>query len=338
MEPGIKEIEESCTGKLAVVTGAAGFIGSHLVELLLDQGLAVRGIDCLTPYYDRVLKQANLKSFLHNPCFSFFEEDLLTCDLAQRLDGANYVFHLAGQPGVRMSWSDDFGSYLDHNVATTQRLLDQMRNQPVERFLFASSSSIYGNIQTDRIQESHRTRPYSPYGITKLAGEMLCNAYAENFGVPTVSLRYFTVYGPRQRPDMATHRLIESTLTGNPFTLFGDGRHVRDFTFVEDVVHATFLAATKPVENGDVFNIAGGSQCNMKSLIEEIEMSLGRPVPVTEGGEQPGDVAKTSADTAHARDVLGWTPRTALNDGIEKQVAWHKERRLHPSGGDVVTK
>lgn len=328
---------DSYAGKTAVVTGAAGFIGSHLVEFLLRRGLIVRGIDCLTPYYSREIKQTNLKSFLHNPSFAFFEEDLLLCDLSQRLKGAHLVFHLAGQPGVRKSWSEDFGTYLDHNVATTQRLLDQARQLPIDRFVYASSSSVYGNIQSDWIQESHRTRPFSPYGITKLAGEMLCGAYAENFGVPTVSLRYFTVYGPRQRPDMATHKLIESALTGQPFTLFGDGGHIRDFTFVDDVVQATYLAATQPVKNGEILNIAGGSQCNMNSLIDMIGDSLGQPVPVIGGSEQSGDVIKTSADTSHARKVLNWVPETSLKDGIDKQVFWHKERRLPPLAGDVFT-
>src|SRR3954447_5448772 len=217
----------------ALVTGAAGFIGSSLVDALLVRGDSVRGIDCFTPYYGRADKEANLAGALQHHEFELVEADLRTCAIEPLLEGVDVVFHQAAQAGVRLSWADGFADYDGHNILATQRLLEAVKAAGVQRLVYASSSSVYGNAPAYPTNEDDLPRPHSPYGVTKLAAEHLCNLYAANWGVPTVSLRYFTVYGPRQRPDMAMHRLVESALNHTPFPLYGDGSQVRDFTFVE---------------------------------------------------------------------------------------------------------
>ena len=249
-----------------VVTGAAGFVGSHLSETLCDQGHTVLGIDCLTDYYDPTEKRRNLSGLRERPGFTFVESDLRTADLSSLLDGASVVFHQAGQPGVRKSWSTGFNDYAEHNVKATQRLLEAAKAVGTPRFVYASSSSVYGNALTYPVVESDLPMPFSQYGVTKLAAEHLCALYAANWGVPTVSLRYFTVYGPRQRPDMAMRRLADAAVFGLPFSLFGDGRQVRDFTFVADVVRANLAAWTADVPPGTVVNIAGGSNAEMSEV------------------------------------------------------------------------
>lgn len=214
-----------------LVTGAAGFIGSQLVEALLGAGEEVVGLDAFTPYYDRSQKEANLADVRDQPCFQLIEADLRDADLESLLAGVNVVYHQAAQPGVRLSWSEGFAAYDGCNVLATQRLLEACRATGVDRVVYASSSSVYGNADYYPVTEADLPRPHSPYGVTKLAAEHLCSLYAANYGLSTVSLRYFTVFGPRQRPDMAFHRLIEGALVGDPFPLYGDGSHVRDFTF-----------------------------------------------------------------------------------------------------------
>jgi len=314
----------------ALVTGAAGFIGSTLVAELLEDGHNVRGLDCFTSYYDRAAKEANLARVSLSANFEFNEMDLRTADLDAALDGVDVVFHLAAQPGVRKSWADGFAEYVEHNVAATQRLLEAARvHGELDRFVYASSSSVYGNATVYPSREDALLQPFSPYGVTKLAAENLCTAYAHNFGVPAVSLRYFTVYGPRQRPDMATHRLIEAALGGAPFRLFGDGRHVRDFTFVGDVVDATIRAGLNAdVEPGTVCNIAGGSSTSMADLVGIVEDVSGCHLDLVILDEQPGDVVRTGGDITRANNVLGWEPKTDLRAGITAQVAWHRARRL----------
>jgi len=313
-------------GMRAVVTGAAGFIGSTLAERLVADGHDVVGVDCLTPYYDVVAKRANLDGLLDSAGFTFVDADLRDCDVEGLLEGADVVFHLAGQPGVRLSWADGFGDYAGHNILATQRLLEAAKRRWVKRVVYASSSSVYGNAPSYPTAENASLRPHSPYGVTKLAAEHLCTLYADNWGLSTVSLRYFTVYGPRQRPDMAMHRLIAAALSGQPFPLFGNGQQVRDFTFVDDVARATILAGTTDVPAGSVLNIAGGSSTTMVDLIQEVVSACERPLEVRVTPAQPGDVERTGGSTALALELLGWRPLTDLSAGIARQVEWHRTR------------
>lgn len=309
----------------ALVTGAAGFIGSHLVERLADDGWDVVGVDCLTPYYDVAQKRANLEELSVHPAFEFVDADLRTCDLERLLGGVDAVFHQAGQPGVRASW-DDFGSYVSQNIEVTQRMLEALRATPVSRFVFASSSSVYGDALTYPTREETIPRPKSPYGVTKLAAEHLCSVYARNWGVPTVSLRYFTVFGPRQRPDMAMHRLIEAALSGDSFPLFGSGAQVRDFTYVGDIAAANRLAATSDVPPGTVLNIAGGGAITLTEVIETVERLTDRRIELDRHPVQAGDVDRTSGATDTARALLGWVPEVPVVEGLARQVEWHRRR------------
>jgi nucleoside-diphosphate-sugar epimerase len=312
----------------ALVTGAAGFVGSHLCERLVADGHDVRAVDCLTPYYSLDQKRSNLSSIESLDRCEIVEADLRTSELAPILEGIDVILHQAGQPGVRASWADGFASYVEHNLLATQRMLEAVRDRRLDRFVFASSSSVYGDAPSYPTSERDLPRPQSPYGVTKLAAEHLCGVYARQWGVPTISLRYFTVYGPRQRPDMAMYRLIEAALTRTPFPLFGDGRQIRDFTFVEDVVEANVAAAIRDVEPGEVLNIAGGSQAMLSDVIEVVGDLVGRPVPLERQRPERGDVARTGAAVDRARAVLGWAPRVSLRDGLAKQVAWHARRRV----------
>lgn len=310
----------------ALVTGAAGFVGSTLVEDLLTSGWTVRGVDAFTDYYEPTVKHANLSRALESPGFSLVETDLVTAELDALLDGVDVVFHLAGQPGVRLSWAEGFGRYVDLNIVLTQRLLEAAQHLPIQRFVYASSSSVYGNTMNVPTTEEDPTRPFSPYGVTKLAGEQLCCAYGANFAVPTISLRYFTVFGPRQRPDMGIHRIMEAALQGRAFQLFGDGEQIRDFTFVDDIVRATRLAGTVDSEPGTVLNIAGGDSVSMNALLEMIGDVLGEALRVDRGAPQPGDVRATGGDITRAGSVLGWAPEISLAEGLKRQAGWHQER------------
>ena len=306
----------------ALVTGAAGFVGSHLCERLVARGDSVMGVDCFTPYYDRAAKQANAE-LVRIAGVELVELDLRTGDVLQLLDGIDVVFHLAGQPGVRLSWSDGFAEYVEHNVLVTQRLLEAARDRRVGRFVFASSSSVYGNQLRYPTRETDVPAPHSPYGVTKLAAEQLCSLYGANWGVPTVSLRYFTVYGPRQRPDMAIHRLCEAVLGRATFPLYGDGSAVREFTFVDDIVSGNLAAANADIEPGLVVNLAGGSEIRLRELIALVGDISGRVVPVEQHAPMPGDSLRNGGAIDRARDLLGWEPRVALRDGLAAQLAWH---------------
>ncbi len=310
-----------------LVTGAAGFIGSQLAEALLDEGHDVVGVDAFTPYYDRAIKESNLASLRDRPGFRFIEEDLRDGDLDELLGGVEVVYHQAAQPGVRLSWSDGFATYDTCNVLATQRVLEAARQCGVGRVVYASSSSVYGNAGSYPVTETDLPRPHSPYGVTKLAAEHLCGLYAANHGLSTVSLRYFTVYGPRQRPDMAFHRLIEGALDQEPFPLFGDGSHVRDFTYVGDVVRANVLAGTADVAPGTVVNVCAGGSTVLRDVIDAVGEAVGSRVPIEQHSEQAGDVQRTGGSNAAARRLLGWEPQTTLADGIAAQVAWHRSRR-----------
>jgi UDP-glucose 4-epimerase len=304
----------------ALVTGAAGFIGSHLVERLLAEDVVVTGVDCFTTSYDPALKRANLGEALENPRFRLLDLDLARDDLGV-LPPVRVVFHQAAQAGVRSSWGDDFAAYLHHNVLATQRLLERYRPAGVDRFVYASSSSVYGEAERFPTDEEVVPRPCSPYGVTKLAGEQLTLLYGRNFGVPVVALRYFTVYGPRQRPDMAFHRFCRALLAGQPISVYGDGRQSRDFTFVADVLEANLRAWTRGVPQR-VYNVGGGSQVEVLQAIGILERVLGVKARLRFEPRPPGDPARTRADTSRLRTELGFAPSVSIETGLEAEAAW----------------
>ena len=305
----------------ALVTGAAGFIGSHLCEALLDKGWQVTGLDCFTDYYPRAMKLANLESLRGRGGFHFIEGSIQHADLPAFLAGKTHVFHLAAQAGVRKSWGRDFRTYTENNVEATQQLLEACVGRPLERFVYASSSSLYGDNVQIPMRENALPQPVSPYGVTKLAAEQLCYLYFANHAVPTTALRYFTVYGPRQRPDMAFHRFIRASLDGTPITLYGDGNQTRDFTFVADAVAATIAAGERGIP-GRAYNVGGGSRVSMNDVIDIIGRIAGKPLDVRREPAQKGDMRDTYADTALARADLGFTPSVTLEQGIEAEYRW----------------
>ena len=310
-----------------LVTGVAGFIGSHLAERLLQEGHEVVGVDCFTDYYARRVKESNLAGLREQSDFHFVEMDLCTAEIKSCLDGVDCVFHHAAQPGVRTSWGETFRIYADDNVLATQRLLEACRGGAVRRFVYASSSSVYGDTVDLPVTENSPTRPVSPYGVTKLAGEHLCYLYRANFRLPTVALRYFTVYGPRQRPDMAFYRFIEAIHSGKPIQIYGDGEQSRDFTFVADAVDANMLTLRIPAEQAgcegwQVWNIGGGCRASVNQIIGLLEPLVGRKAVLHYGQAQHGDARHTWAETSAARRDLGFAPRTGLEEGLQAQVAW----------------
>jgi UDP-glucose 4-epimerase len=305
----------------AVVTGCAGFIGSHLSASLLDRGADVTGVDCFTDYYPRAVKESNLAPLRERGRFRFVEDRLERMDLAPVVDGATHVFHLAAQAGVRKSWGRDFRTYTVDNVDATQALLEAVKGRPIARLVYASSSSVYGDAAAIPMREDERPQPVSPYGVTKLAAEQLCCLYHANFGVPAVSLRYFTVYGPRQRPDMAFHRFLRAALKGDPITLYGDGTQTRDFTFVADAVAATVAAGDRGTPGG-VYNIGGGSRVSMTEVLALLERVVGRPLEVRREPPQKGDMRDTYADTSRARADLRFAPSTTLEEGLRAEKDW----------------
>lgn len=307
-----------------LVTGVAGFLGSTLAERLVRDGNEVRGVDCFTDYYARVDKERNLETLRRSAAFELREEDLSTTDVRALVRDVEVVFHQAAQAGVRASWGESFESYTRHNILATQRLLEAVKGSGVRRLVYASSSSVYGDTTDLPMRESSRPRPFSPYGVTKLAAEHLAELYRHNFGVSTVSLRYFTVYGPRQRPDMAFRRFIEAMLSGRPLPVFGDGAQTRDFTFVDDIVEANLLATREGVEG--VYNIGGGSRVTLQEVLEELARIVGVPLAIERAPTQAGDVRHTEADTTLARERLGYAPKVALRQGLERQVAWMRGR------------
>lgn len=317
------ETDVTLAGSHCLVTGVAGFIGSQIAERLLADGCSVVGIDSFTDYYPRELKQANLAIARGHPRFQLVEADLAITDLAPFLRGVDFVFHQAAQAGVRASWGSSFATYVHCNVIATQSLLAACREARLRGFVYASSSSVYGNTPDLPMRETSLLRPVSPYGVTKLAGEQLCWAYHANFGVPTVSLRYFTVYGPRQRPDMAFHRFIRAALAGQPITLYGDGSQSRDVTYVGDVVEANVLAAESG-QPGQVYNVGGGSRVTMVEIIHLLEEILERPIAIDRHPAQAGDVEHTMADCSAAR-AIGFRPRTGIGEGLRAQVSWFRE-------------
>jgi UDP-glucose 4-epimerase len=304
-----------------LVTGVAGFIGSHLSEQLLADGHEVIGIDAFTDAYDVSAKRANINGLRTVRGFQIIHGDLVHLDLEGILENVDVVFHQAAQAGVRTSWGKEFNLYLERNVLATQRLLEACKEKPPNRFIYASSSSVYGDSLVYPTTEQTMPCPLSPYGVTQLAAEPLCNLYFKNYGIPVVSLRYFTVYGPRQRPDMAFHRFLKAILMNEPLVLFGDGRQSRDFTFVSDIVDANLQAVTEAPAGG-VYNIGGGAQASLREVIEILKGVTGRSPQVRWAGGQKGDVKRTWADLHRARVDLGYKPKVQLRDGIAREYDW----------------
>ena len=306
----------------ALVTGAAGFIGSQLAEACLDRGWRVRAIDALTPYYDPAIKRRNAERLAGHPACRYVEAELIEA-LPDLLDGVDYVFHLAAQAGVRASWGHEFDIYTHLNVTTVQRLFEAAKQMPLRKLVFASSSSVYGDAETLPTPEESILRPVSPYGATKAVGEHLANLYWRAYGVPIVTVRYFTVYGPRQRPDMAFHRAIAAALNGEEFTVYGDGRQTRDFTHVADAVAGT-LAAAERGANGLAYNLGGGSRVSMREAIDIIRALTGE-LRVRYVDRQRGDARDTAADISRASSELSFIPRYRLEDGLRAQLRWQRE-------------
>lgn len=311
----------------ALVTGGAGFIGSHLSELLLSRGATVRAIDAFTDFYPRPLKERNLENLRGRDGYEFIEDDLRTVDMNRLLDGITHVFHLAAQAGVRRSWGSEFGVYTGLNIDSTQCLLEACAKRPIERLVYASSSSVYGDDVDIPMKEDALPQPVSPYGVTKLAAEQLCYLYHANFGVPTVSLRYFTVYGPRQRPDMGFNRFFSAILRDQPLIQFGDGLQTRDFTFVADAARATADAAVRGVP-GRVYNIGGGARVSLKEVFDMLGRVSGRQVKIDQQGPQAGDMRDTYADTTRAKADLGFAPTVTLEEGLGHMWRWMETTAL----------
>ena len=303
----------------AVVTGCAGFIGSHLVDKLLGLGYGVIGMDCFTDYYQREIKEANILNALKNKNFKFIEEDILDLNM-EKYPEVDCVFHLAAQAGVRASWGKSFEIYTRNNIEATQRLLEFYKSKNIKKFVYASSSSVYGDAELP-MKEDSLLKPVSPYGVTKLAGENLCYLYWKNYNVPTVSLRYFTVYGPRQRPDMAIHKFVKAIFKGEEITIFGDGTQTRDFTYVDDAVEANILAAESDIV-GEIFNIGGGSRISVNALIEEIVKLIGKEAKIKYIEKQKGDVRDTLADVSKAKEKLRWKPKANIEEGLKRYINW----------------
>ncbi|MGD1809408.1 NAD-dependent epimerase/dehydratase family protein [Dapis sp. BLCC M126] len=306
-----------------IVTGVGGFIGSHLAETLLNQGNKVIGIDQFNDYYDPALKRQNISQFKDNPAFQLIENDIQSLNWSELLVDIDIVYHQAAQAGVRASWGEGFRSYTERNINATQIILEAAKDAPnLKRLVYASTSSVYGNAETFPTPETICPQPVSPYGITKLAAERLGKLYHQNFGVPCVYLRYFTVYGPRQRPDMAFHKFFKWILQDEPISIYGDGQQTRDFTFVSDAVAANLAAGTVPEAVGEVFNIGGGSRVVLAEVINMMEEIVGHPIKRNFVEKARGDARHTSADVSKAQKILGYQPQVSLKEGLQREWEW----------------
>jgi UDP-glucose 4-epimerase len=315
--------------KKFIVTGVAGFIGSHITERLIKDGNQVIGVDCFTDYYCIKIKEKNLENLLTFDSFNLIKEDLLRINFDEVLEGVSGIFHEAAQAGVRASWGADFKIYCDNNILATQRLLEAIKNKGV-RLIYASSSSVYGDTKKIPMEENDKPLPISPYGVTKLAAEHLCSLYHKNFGMDVISLRYFTVYGPRQRPDMAFHKLIKAALTDSEFVIYGDGSQTRDFTYINDVVEAN-MGAFQKGKSGEVYNIGGGHRIDMNSVIETISEIIGKNIKVKRIEKQKGDVQDTFSCTDKANKDFNYKPMFSLEEGLEKEIKWIRDNFNSPS-------
>ncbi len=307
--------------KTALVTGCAGFIGSHVAESLINMGFFVHGIDCFTDYYPKAVKILNLKSLIPSDNFEFIESDINTMVSFPEVD---YVFHLAAQAGVRQSWGDDFHNYSRQNIEVTQKLLEFYKESSIQKFVYASSSSIYGDVPLP-MTETSTPHPISPYGVTKLAAEHLCHLYWKSYGLPTISLRFFTVYGPRQRPDMAISKFLNAIIMKQPITIYGDGNQTRDFTFVSDVVDANILAALKG-NPGAVYNVGGGNKISVVNLVKLLGSICDSSPQMIFQPPQRGDAQDTLADTTLIKKDLDWNPKIDIENGLKIFVEWYKCR------------
>ncbi|MBD2629880.1 NAD-dependent epimerase/dehydratase family protein [Trichormus variabilis] len=308
-----------------IVTGVAGFIGSHLVDTLLQRGEEVIGIDEFNDYYDPILKRKNIATFQQSPNFTLIEGDIQFLDLPKLFQDVEVVYHQAAQAGVRNSWGKGFRAYTERNINATQVLLEAAKDaQHLKRLVFASSSSVYGDAETLPTNEEIKPLPVSPYGITKLAAERLCGLYHKNFAVPFVSLRYFTVYGPRQRPDMAFHKFFKAVLQDEAIPVYGDGQQTRDFTFVTDAIAANLAAATIPEAVGEIFNIGGGSRVVLAEVLDTIEDIVGQPIKRNHIEKAMGDARHTAADVSKAHKILGYQPQVTLREGLRREWEWVK--------------
>ncbi|MDZ7963467.1 MAG: GDP-mannose 4,6-dehydratase [Nostoc sp. DedSLP03] len=308
-----------------IVTGVAGFIGSQLAETLLQQGNEVIGIDEFNDYYDPMLKRNNVAHLYRLPSFALIEGDMQFLDWQKLLKDVDVVYHQAAQAGVRASWGKAFRGYTERNVNATQVLLEAAKDaKDLKRLVFASSSSVYGDAETLPTHEKICPQPVSPYGITKLAAEFLCELYYKNFGVPCVTLRYFTVYGPKQRPDMAFHKFFQSILHDEAIPIYGDGQQTREFTFVSDIVAANLAAATAPKAVGEIFNIGGGSRVVLAEVLNTIEEIVGKPIKRNHIEKAMGDARHTAADVSKAQKILGYQPQVSLKEGLTQEWEWVK--------------
>lgn len=308
-----------------IVTGAAGFIGSQLTETLLKQGDEVIGIDEFNDYYDPALKRKNVAHLHWFPGFELIEGNIQFLNWQTLLKDVEVVYHQAAQAGVRASWGQGFRAYTERNISSTQILLEAAKDaKHLKRLVFASTSSVYGDAETLPTHEKIPPQPVSPYGITKLAAERLCGLYQKNFGVPFVALRYFTVYGPRQRPDMAFHKFFKSILQDEAIPIYGDGLQTRDFTFISDAVAANLAAATVPEAVGEIFNIGGGSRVVLKEVLDTMEEIVGKPIKRNHIEKAMGDARHTAADVSKAQRILGYQPKVALREGLMQEWEWVK--------------
>lgn len=306
----------------ALVTGCAGFIGSHLTESLLNDGVDVLGVDCFNANYGRPEKLANLNNALDWDRFEFVPLDLSRGDLGDLVADVDVVFHLAAEPGVRSSWGQRFERYVANNIVATQHLLRALVEHPGKRVVYASSSSIYGQAEALPTWETTVPAPRSPYGLTKLSGEHLFNTYWANYGIEVASMRYFTVFGPRQRPDMAFNIFCRAALRGDEIVVYGDGEQSRDFTFVSDIVAATKSAGTSAIDAGGAYNVGGGVTATLNEILSVIGDLAGSPLNIVRHGEQAGDVRHTGAATRKAREHLAYDPKVSLQDGIAREFEW----------------
>ena len=308
-----------------IVTGAAGFIGSHLCEQLLSRGDQVTGVDSFLDYYPRWIKESNLENLAKNRNFRLIEQNILDIEWNPLLKDTDIVFHLAAQAGVRASWSKNFIIYTKNNIEATQLLLEESKEVNLKKFVYASTSSVYGDTREIPMQENSMLKPVSPYGVTKLAAEDLCYLYWRNFGIPCVSLRYFTVYGPRQRPDMGFYKFILAGLEGRSITVFEDGNQTRDFTYIDDIVRGTILASEKG-QDGHVYNLGGGSRITVNDVLGMLGEIMNTRIDLRYAEKQKGDMRHTFASTQLAQDHFGYAPRVSLREGLSAEYAWLKAR------------
>ena len=308
-----------------IVTGAAGFIGSHLAETLLKKGEEVIGIDEFNDYYDPFFKKKNVTFLQSYDNFKLIKADIQFLDWNSLLQDVDVVYHQAAQAGVRASWGQGFRFYTERNISATQVLLEAAKDaKNLKRLVYASTSSVYGDAETLPTSELVCPKPVSPYGITKLAAERLCGLYHKNFGVPFVALRYFTVYGPRQRPDMAFHKFFKAVIKDEAIPVYGDGLQTRDFTFVSDAVAANLAAATVNDAVGEIFNIGGGSRVVLKEVLQTMEEIVGKPIKRNHIERAMGDARHTAADVSKAKKILGYQPFVSLREGLTKEWEWVK--------------